>query len=61
MSKNLVIVESPAKAKTISSYLGDEFVIKSCNGHIRDLSKKDNAIDVENNFTPVYEVPPEKK
>ncbi|MBL4654819.1 MAG: DNA topoisomerase I, partial [Bacteroidia bacterium] len=61
MSKNLVIVESPAKAKTISDYLGDDYVIKSCNGHIRDLTKKDDAIDIENSFKPKYEVSAEKK
>lgn len=61
MPKNLVIVESPAKAKTIEKFLGSEFLVKSCYGHIRDLPKGDVAIDVANNFQPIYEVPPEKK
>ncbi len=59
--KNLVIVESPAKAKTIEKYLGDGFVVKSSMGHIRDLSSGDSAIDVKNGFKPSYEVPAEKK
>jgi len=61
MSKNLVIVESPAKAKTIEGYLGKDFVVKSSYGHVRDLAKGDMAIDVENDFKPVYEVSPDKK
>jgi DNA topoisomerase-1 len=61
MSKNLVIVESPAKAKTIEGYLGKDFVVKSSYGHVRDLPKSDIAIDIENNFTPVYEVTDDKK
>ncbi len=61
MAKNLVIVESPAKAKTIEGYLGKDFVVASCMGHIRDLPKDDEAIDVENGFTPTYQVNPEKK
>ena len=61
MSKNLVIVESPAKAKTIEGYLGKDFVVKSSFGHIRDLAKGDSAIDKENNFTPKYEVSDDKK
>src|SRR6186713_427145 len=61
MTKNLVIVESPAKAKTIEKFLGKDFTVKSCYGHIRDLAKGDEAIDVKNNFTPRYEVPDEKK
>jgi DNA topoisomerase I len=61
MAKNLVIVESPAKAKTIGGFLGPDFLVKSCFGHIRDLSKSDLAIDVENNFEPKYEVSPDKK
>ena len=61
MAKNLVIVESPAKAKTIEGYLGKDFVVKSSYGHVRDLAKKGTAIDVENNFTPNYEVSPDKK
>lgn len=59
--KNLVIVESPAKAKTIEKFLGKDFIVKSCYGHIRDLAKGDNAIDIKNNFTPVYEVSDDKK
>ncbi|MBM3411633.1 MAG: DNA topoisomerase I, partial [Bacteroidetes bacterium] len=61
MSKNLVIVESPAKAKTIAGYLGDGFVVKSSYGHIRDLVKNDKAVDVERGFLPLYEVPADKK
>lgn len=61
MGKNLVIVESPAKAKTIEGYLGKDFVVKSSYGHIRDLASKDDAIDVENNFTPKYVVSADKK
>ena len=61
MTKNLVIVESPAKAKTIEGYLGKDFVVKSSYGHVRDLAKGDKAIDVENGFTPTYEVSADKK
>ncbi|MFT5777946.1 MAG: DNA topoisomerase-1 [Crocinitomicaceae bacterium] len=61
MAKNLVIVESPAKAKTIEGYLGKDFVVKSSFGHVRDLAKKGVAIDVDNDFLPVYEVSPDKK
>ena len=61
MAKNLVIVESPAKASTIEGYLGKDFVVKSSYGHVRDLAKKGEAIDVENNFAPRYEVSPDKK
>jgi DNA topoisomerase-1 len=61
MAKNLVIVESPAKAKTIEGYLGKDFVVKSSFGHVRDLAKKGLAIDVENNFEPNYEVSADKK
>ncbi|MCF6359686.1 MAG: type I DNA topoisomerase [Cyclobacteriaceae bacterium] len=61
MPKNLVIVESPAKAKTIEGYLGKDFVVASSYGHVRDLPKGDNAIDIENNFTPTYEVSSDKK
>jgi len=59
--KNLVIVESPSKAKTIQKYLGADFEVTSCMGHIRDLPGNDKAIDVENNFTPVYEINEDKK
>ena len=58
---NLVIVESPAKAKTIEGFLGSEFIVKSCYGHIRELPKKGDPIDIENNFNPTYVVPQEKK
>jgi DNA topoisomerase-1 len=61
MVKNLVIVESPAKAKTIEKFLGKEFVVKSSYGHIRDLEKKGFGIDIENNFEPKYVVSTDKK
>ncbi|MBX9784002.1 MAG: type I DNA topoisomerase [Chitinophagaceae bacterium] len=61
MAKNLLIVESPAKAKTIEKILGKDFEVKSCYGHIRDLEKDDMGIDVDNNFEPRYIVPEEKK
>jgi DNA topoisomerase I len=61
MSKNLVIVESPAKAKTIEGYLGKDFLVKSSYGHVRDLIKGDLAIDVKNGFTPTYQITPDKK
>ena len=61
MSKNLVIVESPAKAKTIEGYLGKDFTVRSSYGHVRDLPKSDLAIDIENGFKPVYEVSADKK
>lgn len=60
MAKNLLIVESPAKAKTIEKILGKDFEVKSCYGHIRDLEKDDMGIDVKNNFMPRYKVPAEK-
>ncbi|NSW46105.1 MAG: type I DNA topoisomerase [Bacteroidales bacterium] len=60
MEKNLVIVESPAKAKTIEKFLGKDYIVKSSFGHIRDLPKNKISIDIENNFTPIYEVPKEK-
>jgi DNA topoisomerase-1 len=60
MAKNLLIVESPAKAKTIEAILGKDFEVKSCFGHIRDLQKNDMGIDIKNNFQPTYIVPPEK-
>jgi DNA topoisomerase-1 len=59
--KNLVIVESPAKAKTIEGYLGKDFTVKSCFGHVRDLPKANDAIDIKNGFLPTYEIPKEKK
>jgi DNA topoisomerase I len=60
MIENLVIVESPAKAKTIEKFLGKDFRVVSSFGHIRDLSKKNLGIEIDNNFTPVYEIPKEK-
>ena len=60
MQKNLVIVESPAKAKTIEKFLGSDFVVKSSFGHIRDLPKKDLSIDIDGGFVPTYEIPAEK-
>ena len=61
MSENLVIVESPAKAKTIEQFLGKDYLVTSSMGHIRDLEKKDFGIDIENNFQPKYIVSPDKK
>ena len=61
MQKNLVIVESPAKAKTIEKFLGKDFKVLSSYGHIRDLKKKDFSIDVDKNFKPAYEIPADKK
>lgn len=61
MSKNLVIVESPAKAKTIEKYLGKDYTVKSSFGHVRDLPKKGLSIDKANAFTPTYEISPDKK
>jgi DNA topoisomerase-1 len=60
MAKNLVIVESPAKAKTIEKYLGKDFSVKSSFGHVRDLPKKGLNIDIEHNFAPTYEISPDK-
>ncbi|HAA11814.1 MAG TPA: type I DNA topoisomerase [Cytophagales bacterium] len=61
MSKNLVIVESPAKAKTIEGYLGKDFTVTSSYGHVRDLPKGNAAIDIENGFKPTYEITADKK
>ena len=61
MQKNLVIVESPAKAKTIEKFLGDDYKVLSSYGHIRDLKKKEFSIDVANGFSPTYEIPEDKK
>ena len=61
MSKNLLIVESPAKAKTIEKFLGKDFLVKSCYGHIRDLEKNDMGIDIEKNFKPRYTIPDDKE
>jgi DNA topoisomerase-1 len=60
MAKNLLIVESPAKAKTIEGILGKDFEVKSCFGHIRDLEKNDMGIDINNNFQPKYIISPDK-
>ena len=59
MQKNLVIVESPAKAKTIEKFLGSDYKVMSSYGHIRDLKKKEMSIDVDK-LEPVYEIPEEK-
>ena len=61
MEKNLVIVESPAKAKTIKKFLGEDFVVKSSYGHVRDLAKKNLGINIEKGFEPEYEIPVDKK
>jgi DNA topoisomerase-1 len=61
MAKNLVIVESPAKAKTIEKFLGKDFTVKSSFGHIRDLPGKNISVDIENNFAPDYVIPDDKK
>ena len=61
MAKNLLIVESPAKAKTIEKILGEDFEVKSCYGHIRDLEKGDMGIDIKNNYKPRYIVPADKE
>ncbi len=61
MAKNLLIVESPAKAKTIEKILGEDFEVKSCYGHIRDLEKADMGIDIKNKYKPRYIVPEEKE
>ncbi len=61
MSKNLVIVESPAKAKTINAYLGNDFEVTASFGHVRDLPKSETGIDVENNFEPKYIIPAKAK
>lgn len=61
MPENLVIVESPAKAKTIEGFLGKDFIVKSSYGHVRDLKKKGLSVDVDKNFEPEYEESPDKK
>ncbi|MCH5329422.1 MAG: type I DNA topoisomerase [Alistipes sp.] len=61
MHENLVIVESPAKARTIEKFLGKDFIVKSSYGHIRDLSKKDLGINLDNGYEPVYEIPADKR
>src|SRR6201986_3525530 len=61
MAKNLVIVESPAKAKTINKYLGKDYIVKASIGHIKDLPSKGLGVDVQNNFEPEYEIIPDSK
>src|SRR5687767_9366297 len=61
MAKNLVIVESPAKAKTINKYLGKDYLVKASIGHIKDLPSKGLGVDVDNNFEPTYELIPDSK
>src|SRR4051812_12958462 len=61
MAKALVIVESPAKAKTINKYLGKQYVVKASLGHIKDLPKRDLSVDVEKGFEPKYEIIEGKK
>ena len=61
MTKNLVIVESPAKAKTIEGFLGKDYIVRSCFGHVMDLAKKDLGVDIENGFTPNYIISADKK
>lgn len=61
MVKNLVIVESPAKAKTIEGFLGKDYVVKSSYGHVRDLNKSNLSIDMDNGFEPIYSIPSDKK
>ena len=61
MPKNLVIVESPAKAKTIEKFLGKDYKVMSSYGHIRDLQKKDFSVDIEHGYKPIYEIPDDKK
>ena len=61
MVKNLVIVESPAKAKTIEGFLGKEYVVKSSYGHVRDLNKSNLSLDMDNGFQPLYDIPSDKK
>ncbi len=61
MSKNLVIVESPAKGKTIGQFLGKDYQVEASFGHVRDLPKSGMSIDIEHGFAPAYEVSPDKK
>ena len=61
MGKSLVIVESPAKAKTINKYLGADYTVLASIGHIKDLPTKELGVDIENNFEPHYEVIPDTK
>src|SRR3989338_9114307 len=61
MSSNLIIVESPAKAKTIKKFLGAKYTVRASMGHVRDLPKKKLSVDTEHNYKPDYEVSPDKK
>ena len=61
MAKNLVIVESPAKAKTIEGFLGKDYTVKSSLGHVMDLDSRKLSVDVEHDFEPQYEISPDKK
>ena len=61
MQENLVIVESPAKAKTIEKFLGKDYMVKSSFGHIRDLAKRGLGINLDNEFEPIYEIPEDKR
>jgi DNA topoisomerase-1 len=61
LAKSLVIVESPAKAKTVNHYLGDDYIVKASMGHVRDLPKKQLGVDVQADFQPTYQIIPEKK
>jgi DNA topoisomerase-1 len=61
MAKNLVIVESPTKAKTIEGFLGKEYTVKASQGHVRDLNKNTLSVDIDKNFEPEYEIPDDKK
>jgi DNA topoisomerase-1 len=56
MSKSLIVVESPAKVKTISKFLGKDFTVKASMGHVRDLPEKELSVDIENNFAPKYTI-----
>ena len=59
--RSLILVESPSKARTIERYLGKDYHVLACNGHIKDLSKKELGVDIENNFKAKYTVLPDKK
>src|SRR3954467_14065686 len=59
--KNLVVVESAAKAKTIEKFLGRDYIVRACFGHVRDLPKSKLGVDIEHGFEPTYVIPPEKK
>ena len=61
MAKNLVIVESPTKGKTIAGFLGKDYTVMATQGHVRDLNKNALSIDIEKNFEPEYEIPDDRK